>query len=368
MPRGRPSGVPGALRACLALALLLAAPSRALVRAVLGGNCSSSVLDSVVADSVLDSVVDFADLPALFGAPVSPRGLRGYLSEARPASACQPIRGPRPRANGSLGAIALIRRYGCAFDLKVLHAQRAGFGAAVVHNVGSEQLVRMAPASPRRRRRIAIPAVFVGEAASRDLRELLRCQRAPTVALLPGAPACPAAPCGPALLAAAWTLGHGLASLALAALLLRHLGLRARGWWRRAAAASSARTQTRRKARVRVYTRRRELCAICLEQFEEGDELKILPCAHAYHCGCIDPWLARALGRSCPLCKRPVATSEDGSDSAAESLGDDGPRTPVWAVQSRLRPRAPRLLTGAPLRPRCSATALGVPSGTPGAS
>ena len=79
--------------------------------------------------------MDFADLPALFGVPLAPEGVRGYLMEARPANACHPIEGPRP-GNGSLGAVVLIRRYNCTFDLKVLHAQRAGFQAAIVYKIG----------------------------------------------------------------------------------------------------------------------------------------------------------------------------------------------------------------------------------------
>ncbi|KAM6168057.1 E3 ubiquitin-protein ligase ZNRF4 [Erethizon dorsatum] len=364
MLRGCPSGVPGepsswwledrvamwrvwsarvAFTACLTLSLLLS-PSRAVVRAVLDGNSSS---------------VDFADLPALFGVPLSPQGMRGYLMEARPANACQPIEGPRPRGNGSLGAIVLIQRYDCTFDLKVLHAQRAGFEAAIVHNVRSNELVRMEPASEDLRRQIAIPAVFVGEAASQDLRVILRCDKSAHVVLLPDAPACPDPHCGPAL-AVAWTLGHSLASVVVAFLVLRHLGLWARGWW---CGSPSVKTQTRQKAQVRIYTRHSDLCAICLDQYEEGDELKILPCSHAYHCSCINPWLAQAPRRACPLCKRLVASSEDCSDSSTESLGDEVPRPSIWAIQARLRPRAPRLLARANLRPRCSTTSLGTAEG-----
>ncbi|XP_004865750.1 E3 ubiquitin-protein ligase ZNRF4 [Heterocephalus glaber] len=319
-----------ALTAGLALSLLLS-PSWAVVRAVLDGNASS---------------VDFAALPALFGVPLSPKGMRGYLTEARPANACQPIQGPRARGKGSLGAIALIQRYDCTFELKVLHAQRAGFEAAIVHNVRSEELVRMAPGFEDLWRQIAIPAVFVGEAASRDLRVLLRCDPAAHVLLLPEAALRQVPLCRPAL-APAWTLGRGLASVAVALLVLPRLGPWARAWWGRA---PSVKTQTRQKAEVRVYARRSDLCAICLDEYEDGDQLKILPCAHAYHCACLDPWLAQGTRRGCPLCKRPVASSEDGSDSATESQADEGPRAPIWAVQEGLRPPAPRLLVRTSLR------------------
>uniref|UniRef100_A0A452GI30 RING-type domain-containing protein n=1 Tax=Gopherus agassizii TaxID=38772 RepID=A0A452GI30_9SAUR len=32
-------------------------------------------------------------------------------------------------------------------------------------------------------------------------------------------------------------------------------------------------------------------CVICMAEYEEGDQLKILPCSHVYHGTCIDSWL-----------------------------------------------------------------------------
>jgi E3 ubiquitin-protein ligase RNF13 len=62
-----------------------------------------------------------------------------------------------------------------------------------------------------------------------------------------------------------------------------------------------------------------ETCAICLEDFVEGEKLRILPCRHAYHCKCIDPWLTKNR-KVCPVCKRKVGPSND-SDSS-DSDGD----------------------------------------------
>ncbi|CAM9328673.1 unnamed protein product [Ectocarpus fasciculatus] len=46
-------------------------------------------------------------------------------------------------------------------------------------------------------------------------------------------------------------------------------------------------------------------CPICLEAYRIGDRLRSLPCQHAFHAGCITPWLTQRQ-RSCPMCKDPV--------------------------------------------------------------
>jgi hypothetical protein len=49
-------------------------------------------------------------------------------------------------------------------------------------------------------------------------------------------------------------------------------------------------------------------CAICLEDFEEGDQLRRLPCQHhQFHAACLEHWLAKA-GR-CPLCVADITKS-----------------------------------------------------------
>jgi len=45
-------------------------------------------------------------------------------------------------------------------------------------------------------------------------------------------------------------------------------------------------------------------CSVCLEQFKQGEELRMLPCMHRYHRGCIDRWLAQSA--ACPVCKHEI--------------------------------------------------------------
>ena len=48
-------------------------------------------------------------------------------------------------------------------------------------------------------------------------------------------------------------------------------------------------------------------CMICLSDFEEGENLRRLPCTHVFHQICIDEWLLHR-STSCCLCKVDVAT------------------------------------------------------------
>ena len=47
------------------------------------------------------------------------------------------------------------------------------------------------------------------------------------------------------------------------------------------------------------------VCAVCLEDFETGQQVRQLACSHLYHRPCIDPWLQTS-SNCCPLCKREV--------------------------------------------------------------
>ncbi|XP_009604464.1 RING-H2 finger protein ATL80-like [Nicotiana tomentosiformis] len=44
-------------------------------------------------------------------------------------------------------------------------------------------------------------------------------------------------------------------------------------------------------------------CAICLAEYREGDEIRVLPqCGHGFHVQCIDTWLGSH--SSCPSCRQ----------------------------------------------------------------
>lgn len=64
-------------------------------------------------------------------------------------------------------------------------------------------------------------------------------------------------------------------------------------------------------------------CSICIDDFETGETLILLPrCKHAFHRDCIHPWLLERQG-CCPLCKTSVLPDEQETD---ESCADEPPQ------------------------------------------
>ncbi|XP_046841239.1 E3 ubiquitin-protein ligase ZNRF3-like [Xenia sp. Carnegie-2017] len=49
-------------------------------------------------------------------------------------------------------------------------------------------------------------------------------------------------------------------------------------------------------------------CVICLEEFKEGEDVRVVSCGHEFHLKCVDPWLLT--NYTCPLCMLNIVERE----------------------------------------------------------
>ena len=71
-----------------------------------------------------------------------------------------------------------------------------------------------------------------------------------------------------------------------------------------------------------------ERCAVCVEDFADGDSLRVLPCEHCFHRQCIDEWLINH-SAVCPLCKYEVPRGGQDNRAAQSREREREGRWPV---------------------------------------
>jgi hypothetical protein len=66
-------------------------------------------------------------------------------------------------------------------------------------------------------------------------------------------------------------------------------------------------------------------CSICTEDFERGQDQRVLPCDHRFHPECIDPWLLNVSG-TCPLCRVDLRPQRSRTSLELDEHGNPIPR------------------------------------------
>ncbi|XP_017773958.1 PREDICTED: E3 ubiquitin-protein ligase RNF13-like [Nicrophorus vespilloides] len=263
-------------------------------------------------------VESFRDMASTFGIPLPYEGLQGMFVYAEPIHACEPIK-PPPNFTNRFGKwFVVVSRNQCPFEKKVRIAQDAFYEAVIVHNVDSDALE---PMSAKNSSGIFIPSVFVSETTGKGLLRysynnsgeyfIIINSDMPfninTHLLLP------------------FAIAVGICFLVmLIFMVVKYVRDRRRQRRDRLSSSALNKIPTNKFQKGDPY----ETCAICLDDYVDGEKLRILPCSHAYHAKCIDPWLTKAR-RDCPVCKRKVFVNDEVPYSDTDSDTDSDDRTPL---------------------------------------
>merc|ERR1719309_310044 len=278
----------------------------------------------------------YEDMPARFGAPLPEDGQVGFLVTADPIHACTPIKPPPDiHAIPSLHWVALVRRSDssslgeeCTFQQKIENANDANYSAVIVFNYKDDTLIPMGG-----ERDDVIPSVFVGHTDGEKLREHYTYEAgkgAFVVRVTDNQPF----DINAYLLPFAIVVGICFIIM-LGIMIFKCIQDRRRERRHRLPKSSLKKIPT--KKFVAGDEAHYETCCICLDDYVVGDKLRILPCGHAYHMKCIDPWLLKNK-RVCPQCRKKVFASGEAPPSDSESETEDK-RAPLLARPRTVAPQ-----------------------------
>ncbi|KAI7876628.1 uncharacterized protein EV154DRAFT_525790 [Mucor mucedo] len=204
--------------------------------------------------------------------------------------------------------IALVERGQCSFLQKVKSMQDSGAIAVIVGDRHFNGWVTMY--APGDTSQIHVPSVFVAQHQYKALLQLFENNRTAAVQVTLS---------GDDLLT--WPLLDMLLVVVLSPavmMLFIYLTWQLRQRQRR----KNDIAPTNFVAKLPTYVFRREKivdtehteCAICLEDYKEGESIRTLPCKHEFHKGCIDIWLTTRK-KFCPICKFDICHKTESSKS-----------------------------------------------------
>lgn len=283
---------------------------------------------------------------ATFGTVIVSR-FKGVVFMANPRDACSKVSHKNSYTNISYdGKVFLLIDQGrCDFFTKGVEASRGGFDAAIVRSLEDDD-VRSMDEGTTDGGEVNLPAVYVGKTTGEILEDNdYRNMPNSRVYLTPQ----DYPMWGYEFYMIPFAIIVGICFILMAMFMIsryyRHYLEQRRN---RLSPSTLKKIPTKKFRKGEDYY---DVCAICLDEYKDGDRLRILPCEHAYHCKCVDPWLTEGK-RTCPVCKRPVAndrglTRSRSGRNDVESMGETSheaeheaeanERTPLISTTSQSR-------------------------------
>ncbi|KAI8333320.1 hypothetical protein BC941DRAFT_401425 [Chlamydoabsidia padenii] len=242
--------------------------------------------------TVLTTNDTFLDRPAAFGPKLNKHGQVGYLmSPPLDPTGCHWVVTPPTES-----WVALVRRGGCSFITKVRTMQQSGAMAVVIGDWDQPNWVTMY-APPGDAADITIPSLFLPRNEFRALVYLTTTVENPLLVSMTLDNFMP------------WPLMDMLLIIFVSPsimMLFIYLSYKIRSRQRRLQEIAPMNVVARLAIKTFHQEKRLEneadSCAICLEDYGPGEELRVLPCKHDFHPICVDAWLTTQK-KYCPLCK-----------------------------------------------------------------
>ncbi|XP_048588176.1 E3 ubiquitin-protein ligase RNF13 isoform X2 [Nematostella vectensis] len=207
------------------------------------------------------------------------RSIQGFGVLASPKNACSTVQPIKSKSN--MFWFLVIEDGGCSFGEKAYMAQKGEYDAAIIYSLTSDKIIDM-ESDEYGRKADEIVAIHIGKTAAKELTRIDVLARnniviTPQNLLLWNVEVY--------IIPFAIIVGicFVLMGLFMISRYYRHYLEKRRN---RLSLTNLRKIPTKKFKKGDEYY---DVCAICLDEYKEGDKLRILPCDHAYHCKCVDP-------------------------------------------------------------------------------